>query len=391
MPGCSSRGGSRTARRSSSATPVRASPCCRTGACSSARRRRGRHRTPPLHAQNRYWHALGIEPLPWSARGITTPRTSPMRTCRECRRRPRDARQRSVLVVAVPPGLYARAAGPAGRHRQRVRRGRARPGRRRGRRLRDDRARAVPAAPRPAAAPGHGDAGRGLPRRRPAAPGALRTAARRRRARIQQAMAAAVATAFVRETRFDPLHEAATEQRCTTSCPAGSKPCATPRKSRRRSRSARPRIASRCTRAAAGRRGGAARQRHPAAACRRPDRPASRPHLCVSHARVGGARPAGPARPRCATAVVVELPAAAPAVGALLAARRDRAARRCDGAGAPAAARDGQPDSAEPRAGQCRRDRRRGADARAVPRPRVAGHGRAADARLVGRRARRAH
>src|SRR5512138_1974285 len=31
-----------------------------------------RHRIAPLHAQNRFWYALGLEPLPWSARGIAT-------------------------------------------------------------------------------------------------------------------------------------------------------------------------------------------------------------------------------------------------------------------------------------------------------------------------------
>ena len=31
-----------------------------------------RYRTAPLHAQNRYWHALGTEPLPWTAQGVTT-------------------------------------------------------------------------------------------------------------------------------------------------------------------------------------------------------------------------------------------------------------------------------------------------------------------------------
>ena len=31
-----------------------------------------RHRVAPLYAQNRYWHALSVEPLPWRARGVAT-------------------------------------------------------------------------------------------------------------------------------------------------------------------------------------------------------------------------------------------------------------------------------------------------------------------------------
>ena len=72
MPASCSR--ARRGRRSRlrSASRARASRCCRTTPCSSARMPRARHRVAPLHAQNRFWHALGVERLPWSARGIAT-------------------------------------------------------------------------------------------------------------------------------------------------------------------------------------------------------------------------------------------------------------------------------------------------------------------------------
>ena len=35
-----------------------------------------RYRIAPLHAQNRFWQALSLDALPWSARGIATAASS---------------------------------------------------------------------------------------------------------------------------------------------------------------------------------------------------------------------------------------------------------------------------------------------------------------------------
>jgi hypothetical protein len=170
-----------------------------------------RYRTAPLHAQNRYWHALGTEPLPWTAQGVATAAdlahahlTALLAQAAE----PVVAE----LLLAVPPG-YTREqlgllVGIANECGVTVR-GLVDVGL----------AACMTVAPAPCMLhldlQLHQSVATLLEVSR--ADGTLR------RIRYEllpgvgvlafrQAMAAAVATAFVRETRFDPLHQAATEQ-----------------------------------------------------------------------------------------------------------------------------------------------------------------------------------
>jgi hypothetical protein len=170
-----------------------------------------RYRTAPLHAQNRYWHALGTEPLPWSAEGVATAAdlahahlTAVLAPAAE----PAIA----DLLLAVPPG-YTREqlgllVGIANECGVTVR-GLVDAGLAAG----------MTVAPAPCmlhldlqlhqavatlleVSPADGMLRRV---RYELLPGVGVLA-------FRQAMAAAIATAFVRETRFDPLHQAATEQ-----------------------------------------------------------------------------------------------------------------------------------------------------------------------------------
>jgi hypothetical protein len=171
-----------------------------------------RHRLSPLHAQNRYWQALATDPLPWNARGIAT--TADLAHAHLASvLAPAVADGARDLVLAVPPGasrdqlgLLVGIANECGV----TVRGLV------------DLGLAACATVTPAPHMLHLDLqlhqasatlvelarAEGLLRRAryEVLPGAGELA-------FRQAIAQAVATAFVRETRFDPLHEAATEQR----------------------------------------------------------------------------------------------------------------------------------------------------------------------------------
>jgi len=171
-----------------------------------------RHRVAPLHAQNRYWAGLGTEPLPWSTRGIATPADlahAHLRMVLE----PAVAAGARELLLAVPPGfareqlgLLVGIANECGV----TTRGLV------------DLGLVACATVTPAPHLLH------LDLQLHQAVATLVELSRNdgvlRRARYEllpgagllafrQAAAEAIATAFVRETRFDPLHEAATEQR----------------------------------------------------------------------------------------------------------------------------------------------------------------------------------
>jgi hypothetical protein len=173
-----------------------------------------RHRIAPLHAQNRFWHALGLEPLPWSARGVATfadlahaHLAAVLATARN------DGEADDGLLLAVPAGytreqlgLLVGVANECG-------------GAVRG--LVDAGLAAASTVP-PSACMLHLDLqlhqasatlleharADGLLRRAryELLPGAGELA-------FRQALAASIASSFVRDTRFDPLHRAATEQR----------------------------------------------------------------------------------------------------------------------------------------------------------------------------------
>jgi hypothetical protein len=171
-----------------------------------------RHRLAPLYAQNRYWHALGTEPLPWSARGVATP-ADLAHAHLSALLAPAVAAGAREAVLALPPGytreqlgLLVGVANEAGV----TVRGLV------------DLGLAACATEPPAAHQLHLD----LQLHQAAATVVelARAEATLRRVRYElmpgvgelafrQALAASVATTFVRETRFDPLHEAVTEQR----------------------------------------------------------------------------------------------------------------------------------------------------------------------------------
>ncbi len=170
-----------------------------------------RYRTAPLHAQNRYWHALGTEPLPWTAQGVATA-ADLAHAHLTAVLAPAAEPVVADLLLAVPPG-YTREqlgllVGIANECSVTVR-GLVDAGL----------AACMTVAPAPCMLhldlQLHQAVATLLEVSR--ADGALR------RIRYEllpgvgvlafrQSMAAAIATAFVRETRFDPLHQAATEQ-----------------------------------------------------------------------------------------------------------------------------------------------------------------------------------
>jgi hypothetical protein len=170
-----------------------------------------RYRTAPLHAQNRYWHALGTEPLPWTAQGVATA-ADLAHAHLTAVLAPAAEPAMADLLLAVPPG-YTREqlgllVGIANECGVTVR-GLVDAGL----------AACMTVAPAPCML--HLDLqlhqavatllevsrADGMLRRirYELLPGAGVLA-------FRQSMATAIATAFVRETRFDPLHQAATEQ-----------------------------------------------------------------------------------------------------------------------------------------------------------------------------------
>jgi hypothetical protein len=171
-----------------------------------------RHRAAPLNVQNRYWAALGVEPLPWQARGIAT-YADLAHAHLAAVLAPVVSEGASEALLAVPPG-YTREqlgllVGIANECGVTVRG------------LVDLGLAACATVPptqhmlhldlqlhQAAATLIEASRGEGLLRRAryELLPGAGVLA-------FRQALAESVATTFVRETRFDPLHEAATEQR----------------------------------------------------------------------------------------------------------------------------------------------------------------------------------
>jgi hypothetical protein len=171
-----------------------------------------RQRSAPLHSQNRFWYQLGLEPLPWSARGVATQADlahAHLSTVLAAA----QPTPGTTLLVAVPPGytreqlgLLVGVANEAGV----TLRGLV------------DLGLASCIGTSSAAQVLHLDL-----QLHQAAVTILEVAAMEgvmRRARyellrgagvaaFQQALAGAVAGEFVRQTRFDPLHEGATEQR----------------------------------------------------------------------------------------------------------------------------------------------------------------------------------
>lgn len=171
-----------------------------------------RHRLTPLYSQNRFWQSLGTEPLPWSARGVATSADLAHAHLSDVLA-PAVAAGARELLLAVPPGLSREQLGllvGIGNESGAVVRG-----------LVDAGVAACATVP-PAPHLLHLDLG--LHQATATLVEAARGEGTLRRARYEllpgagvlafaQALASHVATAFVRETRFDPLHEAATEQR----------------------------------------------------------------------------------------------------------------------------------------------------------------------------------
>ena len=178
-----------------------------------------RHRVAPLHVQNRFWQALGLEPLPWQARGVATLADLAHAHLSSVLEPAVQAGAKGA-VLAVPPGysreqlgLLVGIANECGV----VVSGLV------------DLGLAGCATVAPASHMLHLDLqlhqavatlvevarAEGVLRRAryELLPGAGQLA-------FDQALAAAVATTFVRETRFDPLHEAATEQKLHDRLPA---------------------------------------------------------------------------------------------------------------------------------------------------------------------------
>jgi hypothetical protein len=177
-----------------------------------------RQRVTPLHAQNRFWYELGLEPLPWSARGVATQADLAHAQLTQVLAAAQPATD-AALIIATPPGYTREQLGllvgiasetglplrglvdlglaacvmqTAARHVLHL-----------DLQLHQAAITAFELAP-----------GDGLLRR-------TRYELQRGAGVLafQQALAAAIASEFVRQTRFDPLHQAATEQRLHDSLP----------------------------------------------------------------------------------------------------------------------------------------------------------------------------
>jgi len=171
-----------------------------------------RHRVAPLHAQNRYWYALGLEPLPWSARGVATA-ADLAHAHLAAVLAPAVADGATEALLAVPPG-YTREqlgllVGIANECGVTVH-GLVDVG--------------LAACTTVATAPHMLHLDLQLHQASATLVEASRAEGVQRRSRYEllpgagvlafhQALAESIATGFVQETRFDPLHEATTEQR----------------------------------------------------------------------------------------------------------------------------------------------------------------------------------
>lgn len=178
-----------------------------------------RHRLAPLHAQNRFWHALGLEALPWSAQGAGTVADLAHAHLAATLAPARGDDVNAELLLAVPPGytreqlgLLVGIANECGV----VARG-----------LVDAGLAAVVTVP-PSACMLHLDLQ--LHQATATLIEMARSDGMLRRSRYEllpgvgqqafrQALATTIATTFVRDTRFDPLHQAATEQRLHDALP----------------------------------------------------------------------------------------------------------------------------------------------------------------------------
>ena len=171
-----------------------------------------RHRMAPLHAQNRFWYAPGLEPLPWIARGIAT-QADLAHAHLSAVLAPAVRDGSNEVLLAVPPGYTREQLGLLVGITQEtgvVVRGLV------------DLGLVACVTVAPASHLLHVDLQ--LHQATATLVETPRSEAVMRRARyellpgagvlaFQQAIAVTIATAFVRETRFDPLHQAATEQR----------------------------------------------------------------------------------------------------------------------------------------------------------------------------------
>lgn len=178
-----------------------------------------RHRLAPLHAQNRFWHALGLDALPWSAQGIGTVADLAHAHLAATLAPALGDGHAAELLLAVPAGysreqlgLLVGIANECGA----VVRG-----------LVDAGLAAVSTVP-PSPCMLHLDLqlhqasatlvelarADGLLRRSryELLPGVGQQA-------FSQALASTIASTFVRDTRFDPLHQAATEQQLHDALP----------------------------------------------------------------------------------------------------------------------------------------------------------------------------
>jgi hypothetical protein len=178
-----------------------------------------RHRLAPLHAQYRFWHALGLEALPWSAQGVGTVADLAHAHLAATLAPALGDEANAALLLAVPPGytreqlgLLVGIANECGV----VARG-----------LVDAGLAAVSTVP-PSACMLHLDLQ--LHQASATLIEMARSDGMLRRSRYEllpgvgqqafrQAMATTIASTFVRDTRFDPLHEAATEQRLHDALP----------------------------------------------------------------------------------------------------------------------------------------------------------------------------
>jgi hypothetical protein len=179
-----------------------------------------RHRLAPLHAQNRFWQGLGLEALPWSAQGVGTVADLAHAHLAATLASVRGDDANAELLLAVPPGytreqlgLLVGIANECGV----VARG-----------LVDAGLAAVVTVP-PSACMLHLDLQ--LHQATATLIEMARSDGMLRRSRYEllpgvgqqafrQALATTIATTFVRDTRFDPLHQAATEQRLHDALPA---------------------------------------------------------------------------------------------------------------------------------------------------------------------------
>jgi hypothetical protein len=176
-----------------------------------------RQRLAPLHAQNRYWHALGLETLPWSAGAVATAADlAHAHLANVLAQYPADAE----LLLAVAPGytreqlgLLVGIANECGV----VVRGLV------------DAGLAALATVAPSPCMLHLDLQ--LHQASATLVELARAEGMLRRTRYEllpgvgqlafnQAMVTSIAAAFVRDTRFDPLHQAASEQRLYDQLPA---------------------------------------------------------------------------------------------------------------------------------------------------------------------------